>query len=164
MPRRHRGLQQSEKTLVFQLQVHHLAARAVEFLVLIVLRVEGVDDVDAGQILPGDAVDLVRLLLHPAEPRQAARHDQQHHRDTATTTKRRCHRRERPALAEDLDHGPHGHDRGLHEHLQAHRDDHLDLRDVVGRARDEAGDGEGLHLLAARVHHVVEQVYGARKS
>ena len=153
----HRGLQQSEKTLVFQLQVHHIAARAVEFLVLIVLCAEGVYDVDAGQILPGDAVDLVRLLLYPAEPGQAARHDEQHQRDQRHD-EARCHGRERPALAEDLDHGPHGHDRGLHEHLQAHRDDHLDLGDVVGRARDEAGDGDGLHLLAARVHHVVEQV------
>ena len=150
-------LEQGEQPLVFQLQVHHLAAGAVEFPVLIVLRAEGMDDVDAGQIFPRDAVDLVGLFLHLTEPGQAAGHDQQHHHNDCHNEAAR-YRRERPAFAEDLDDGPDGHDRGLHEHLQAHGDDHLNLGNIVGRSGDEAGDRKGLHFLAARVHDMVEQV------
>lgn len=47
---RHHRQQQREQPLIFQLQAQHLFARAIEFLILIVLRVERVDDVDARQI------------------------------------------------------------------------------------------------------------------
>ena len=60
-------LEQGEQPLVFQLQVHHLAAGAVEFPVLIVLRAEGMDDVDAGQIFARHAVDFIRHFLHKTE-------------------------------------------------------------------------------------------------
>ena len=48
--------------------------------------------------------------------------------------------------------------RGLDHHLQSHCDDHLNLRNVVGGSGDEAGDREILHLLAADVHDMAEQL------
>ena len=150
-------LEQREQSLVFQLQIHHVAAGAVEFPVLIVFRAEGVDNVDAGQIFPRDAVDLVGLFLHLPEPGQAAGHDEQHHHNDCHNEAAR-HSRERPTLAQNFNHGPHCHDGRLHEHLQAHGDDHLNLGNIVGRSGDEAGDRKGLHFLAACVHDMVEQV------
>ena len=55
----------------FSCVLHHVAARVVEFFILIILGVEGVDHVDAGQVLARNAVDLIGQLLHPAEARQA---------------------------------------------------------------------------------------------
>ena len=52
------GMHQGEELLVLQLGVHHgLVARAVEFFILILLGVEGMNDIDAGQIFPGHPVD-----------------------------------------------------------------------------------------------------------
>ena len=66
MPKPHGiGCSRANSFWFFICSVHHVAARAVEFPVLIVFGVEGMDDVDAGQIFPRDAVDLVGLLLHP---------------------------------------------------------------------------------------------------
>ena len=108
------------------------------------------DDVDAGQVLARDAVDLIGQLLHKAEARQHARHDDEDQRDYRDDEARR-HGRQLPALAEKFYHCPHGHDRGFDHHLQPHCDDHLKLGDVVRGAGDET-------RLGAEVHHVAEHL------
>lgn len=97
----HRGLDDGHEPLVLELSLHHLRAWLVELVVLVPLGVEGVDDVDAGQILARDAVDLIGQLLHKAEARQHARHDDEDQRDYRDDEARR-HGRQLPALAENF--------------------------------------------------------------
>ena len=122
------------------------------------LGVERVDDVYAGQILSRDAVYLIGQLLHEAEARQYAEHDDEYQRDYRNDEARR-HGRQLPALAENLYHRPHGHDRRLYHHLKPHRNDHLQLGDVVRSAGDETRHGEFTQLLGAEVHHVAEHLF-----
>ena len=160
---RHRRLDEGEELLVLYLHVHHVKARLVELVVLVLLGVERVHYVDARQVFARHTVDLVGQLLHDAKTRDADAHHR-YHRHADDHDECRCHGGELPALAENFDDGPHGHDRRFDHHLQAHRHDHLNLRDVVRRSRDEAGDGKILHLLAADVHHVAEELFAHREA
>ena len=160
---RHRRLDEGEELLVLYLHIHHVKARLVELVVLVLLGVERVHHVDARQVFARHTVDLVGQLLHDAETRDADAHHR-YHRHADDHDECRCHGGEFPALAENFDDGPHGHDRRFDHHLQAHRHDHLNLRDVVRRSRDEAGDGKILHLLAADVHHVAEELFAHREA
>ena len=63
-----------------------------------------------------------------------------------------------PTLARDLGDGPRGGDGCLDEHLQAHDDEHLDLHDVVGGARDQARRREPPDLLHREGLDLAEQL------
>ena len=103
-------MDQGEELLVFHLDLRHFLAGAVKFFILVVLRIERMDDIDACQIFPGDPVDFIRQLLHQPEPGDANAHDCQHRR-ADDDDERRSHRGELPALAQNFDDSPDRHDR-----------------------------------------------------
>ena len=116
-----------------------------EFGFLVVLGIVGAHHAQAGEVLAGHEVDVVGQGLHDLE----LRHDHSHHDGDGHQQDRHGDAGgERPfeAFAGDLAHGPYGHDRRLDDELQAHGDEHLHLRDVVGGTGDEAGGGELAHL------------------
>ena len=109
----------------------------IEFLLLIALGVVSAHNAQTGQILPRDAVEIVRQTLELFEFRQHQQHgkrsdkDQDRDRDSSGDRPLR-------ALAGDLGDRPCRHDRCLDDGLQTEHDQHLHLRDIVGRAGDEA--------------------------
>ena len=151
------GQQEGESPLVKELGVHQLLIAFEELGVLVVLGVVGVDHIDAGEIFPGQQVDMVHQLLHPAEPGKHHAEDHQHHHQQGKD-KARGDGRQGPALMDDLDDGPHRHDGGLDQDLQPHGQEHLNLGDVVGAAGDKAGHGEHHHLLLAEVRDLVKDL------
>ena len=116
------------------------------------------DHADAGQIFPGNEVDVIRQLLHALDPRQNDEDDDKHQGQQRHDKARRDHG-QRPALVDDLDDRPHGHDRGLDHGLHAHGNEHLDLRDIIRRAVDEARHGEFQHLLLTEVSDLLEHAF-----
>ena len=116
-----------------------------EFGFLVVLGIVGAHHTQAGEVLAGHEVDVVGELLHGLE----LRHDHGHHDDDGHQQNHYGDSGgERPfeAFAGDLAHGPYCHNRRFDDELQAHGDEHLHLRDVVGGAGDEAGGGELAHF------------------
>ena len=151
------GHQKGEGALVEELGAHQRLVAFKELGVLVVLGVVGVDHVDAGEVLPGQQVDVVHQLLHPAEPGDHQAENDQHHHQQGEDKARRDGG-QGPALTDDLDDGPHRHDGGLDQNLQAHGQEHLHLGDVVGGAGDEAGHREGPHLPLAEVRDLVKDL------
>lgn len=126
-----------------------------EFGLLVVLGVVGAHHPQTSEILAGHEVDVIGEPLHGLE----LRHDQCHEDyDSDQQNHDRYGRGDRPfeALAGNLADSPHGHDRRLDNELQTHGDEHLDLRDVVGGAGDEAGRGELAHFGRAEGFDLTE--------
>ena len=127
-----------------------------ELGLLVVLGVVGPHHPQAGEVLPGDPVEVVGEFLHPAElgggQQQADphHHQQNHHRHGGGQGPL-------PLLAGDLIDGEHRHDGGPQQHLQAQDDEHLDLGHVVSGAGDEAGGGEAADLLHGEGLHFGKQ-------
>ena len=131
-----------------QLRVGEVLVGLGELGLLVVLGVVGAHDAQAGEVFAGHEVDVVGELLHGLE----LGHDHGHHDDDGDEQDDDGDAGgESPfeTFAGDLAYGPYGHDRRLDDELQADGDEHLDLRDVVGGAGDEARGGEFAHFGGA---------------
>jgi len=117
----------------------------VKALLLHGLVVEGADHQHAVEELAGDQVEAVDQLLDDAELRQRGRegdgHDQ--HDDADDQAQDPQHLR----IAQHLEQGRESHQRREQDDAQHHGQHLLDLLDVIGRARDQAGRAEAGELL-----------------
>ena len=70
----HRHASAAKRRWFFSCVIHHVSCSDTSnFAILELLGVEGVNDVDAGQVFARDAVDLIGQLLDEAEARDADR-------------------------------------------------------------------------------------------
>src|SRR5664280_3436145 len=116
---------------------------------------EGPDDADAGDLLAQHAVDPVDPGLHQAEqwphPGDDRGHDDGQHRNDDEQEGRQRH-----VLIERHQDTADGHDGRRHDHGERHQDQHLDLLDVVGGARDQRRRAEAADLAGGETQHLVE--------
>ena len=133
---RDRGEEQGEEVADAQGRVGELVVGAGEDLAALLLTDEGADDAYALDLLAHDEVDAVDTVLHGAEARQEPAgedaDDGQQQGDEHEQQGGQGH-----VHAQGHDGAAHKHDRCHEHHGRDHEDDHLDLLDVVGGARDE---------------------------
>ena len=128
-----------------ELRLRQVGVRDVEAAFLVVVSNERPNDPHARQLLAHYLVHAVDLLLHRLEQRKRTA---QHHADDDRHEGQDDddHDRQGEVLAHRHD-DPADHHDGREDHdVQHHRDDHLDLLDVVGVAGDERWGAEGVHL------------------
>ena len=147
--------QQSEAPLVEQLCPHQLIIGLLKFFRLIRLGIIGMDNVDSGEILAGNAVDVVGQLLHPTDTRHDDGDHDDHH-DKKCQNETGCDQRKCPALIDDLDDCPDRHDGRFDHDLQTHGHQHLNLGNIIGSTVDQAGNRKPLHLLLAEIRYLLE--------
>ena len=138
-----------------QLGVGEFLVGLGEFGFLVVFGVVGAYHAQTGQVFACHQVDVVGQALHGFE----LRHDEEHdHADGGHQYHDGDAGGDRPfeAFAGDLADGPYGHDRRFDDHHEAHGDEHLNLRDVIGGTGDERCGGESAHFGRAEAFHLVE--------
>ena len=117
-----------------------------EFALLIVFRVVGADDLQARQVLTRDAVQVVRQRLHLLHARHGVEHDE-HQQHAHERNHAACQQRPFPALRANFAHGNERHNRRFNQRLHPEGKEHLQLRNVVGCAGNQAGGGETVDFL-----------------
>ena len=146
--------------LIEQLRSHQFVVGLLKFFRLIFLGIISVHHIDARQIFTGYTVDVIRQFLHTADTRHDHRNDDCHH-GKQRHDKAGGDNRQRPAFVDDLYDRPNRHDRRFDHNLQAHCHKHLDLRDVIRRAVDQARNRKLLHFINVKYFEKLEQYIAA---
>ena len=144
--------------LIEQLRSHQFVVGLLKFFRLIFLGIISVHHIDARQIFTGYTVDVIRQFLHTADTRHDHRNDDCHH-GKQRHDKAGGDNRQRPAFVDDLYDRPNRHDRRFDHNLQAHCHKHLDLRDVIRRAVDQARNRKLLHFILTEIRHLIKHLF-----
>ena len=151
-----RGVPGEALLRLFEVLIDALGNR-VEFLFLVVLAHERLDDADAVQVFLHDAVEPVVGAENALEDRVRPRHDevkaQREDRDDREEDQREL-RVDREGGDEREDH----HQRAAHRHADDHLVGVLQVRHVRRQAGDDAGRGELVNIGKGEVLHLVEHV------
>ena len=113
------------------------------------------DDIDTGQVFPGNRVDFVDQFLYLSEPGNNDA-DNQKHQYQQRHYKARRNGGKRPALIDDFDDRPNRHDRRFDQDLKAHGYQHLYLGDIVCSTVNQTWDGKGHHFLLSKIRDFVK--------